>query len=123
MSNKLLQRIKKNLPAAVRIKLPRKVAIISIEEKESRELNLAYRDKNKPANVLSFLYSPEYGEIIVCPAVIRKEAKEQRNTYRYQMTWMIVHGIIHLAGIHHEKSEIMRKKFERIERSALGKLF
>ena len=64
-----------------------------------------------------------YGEILTCPEVIKREAKEQGNTQEFQMTWMIVHGMIHLAGVHHEKSSIAEKKVGEIERKILSKLF
>jgi probable rRNA maturation factor len=94
-----------------------------VPEKESASLNRAYRGKNKPANVLSFRYGKEYGEIIVCPAVIRREAQEQKRAFQYQMTWMILHGMIHLSGLHHEASAAAAKRVERLEQSILGILF
>ena len=113
----------KLLSKALRKKLPRKVAIIGVSATESQKLNLIYRRKNKPANVLSFRYGPEYGEIIVCPAVVRAEAKRQGNTYKYQMTWMVLHGIIHLAGVHHEGSRAVDKKVVQLEHRVMRKLF
>ena len=93
-----------------------------VSERESRKFNQKYRGKNKPANVLSFCYSKDYGEILVCPSVIRKEAKKQKNSYAYQMTWMILHGMLHLGGLHHEKSSALAKKAERIEKEILQKI-
>ncbi|TSD04701.1 MAG: hypothetical protein Greene071436_79, partial [Parcubacteria group bacterium Greene0714_36] len=54
-----------------------------------------------------------------CPAIIRAEAKTQNNSFEYQMTWMIVHGMIHLSGLHHEESKVAEKKFSRIEHKVL----
>lgn len=110
------------LPPAVQRRLPRDIKIIEASERESRRLNRIYRKKNKPANVLSFRYGPDYGEIILCPEVIRKEAKWQGNSYRFQKNRMIVHGLLHLAGIHHEKSARVREKFEQLEQQLLKKL-
>lgn len=90
--------------------------------KESRRLNHIYRGKDKATNILSFRYSKDYGEILVCPEVIRREAKAQGNTYKYQVTWMILHGMLHLAGLHHEKSLKTAKRVERIERDVPAKL-
>ena len=80
------------------------------------------RDKNNPANVLSFRYGSDYGEILVCPEVIRKEAEKQGNSSYYQMTWMILHGMLHLGGMHHEESGDIAKKTERIEKEILSKI-
>lgn len=111
--------IVKHLPQAMRNKLSTDIAIVSVSEKKSLGLNRAYRNKRKPANVLSFFYGKEYGEIILCPVVIRREALEQKHSYKYQMTWMIVHGMIHLAGLHHETSARTRARFEKIEQDIL----
>lgn len=117
------QTITKLLPLTLKRKLPFKVVIIEIGKQESRRWNQEYRSKKEPTNVLSFLYGPDYGEILVCPEIIRKEAKSQGNSYKYQMTWMILHGMIHLAGIHHEQSKRAAKKLETIEENILNKLF
>lgn len=59
----------------------------------------------------------------MCPGVIRREAKKQENTYKYQMTWMILHGMLHLTGLHHEKSKIAAKKVEQLEEKILHRIF
>ena len=120
---KYSETIIKLLPISLRNKLPHKIVVAEVDKRESQRLNRKYRRKDKPTNVLSFRYGSEYGEIIVCPVVIRKEAKEQGNTYKYQMTWMILHGILHLAGIHHEISKIIEKKVVQLEHKILRKLF
>ncbi|MBI3442474.1 MAG: rRNA maturation RNase YbeY [Candidatus Sungbacteria bacterium] len=116
------KRIVKHLPQAIRNKLPVEITVVSVSAKESLALNRAYRKKRTPANVLSFFYSREYGEIMVCPVLIRAEAKARGNSFEYQMTWMIIHGMLHLAGIHHEASAKAERTFEKTERRALEKL-
>lgn len=113
----------KSLPALIRKRLPEKVTIMSVSSKESQKLNRAYRAKDEPTNVLSFFYDTTYGEIIVCPAVIRAEAHVAGNSYAYQMTWMITHGMIHLAGVHHEASRAAEKKSAAMERLVLAGIF
>ena len=113
------KRTVKRLPQAIALRLPAEISVVPVSEKESLALNRRYRKKNKAANVLSFYYAKEYGEIIVCPAIIRAEAKTQNNSFEYQMTWMIVHGMIHLSGLHHEESKVAEKKFSRIEHKVL----
>ena len=111
------------LPKALQTRLPKEIRLISVTPKESRKLNTLYRSKDKATNVLSFRYGSEYGEIILCSFVIRREAKAQGNTFEYQMTWMVVHGIIHLAELHHEQSEMAGKQVSRLEQKILNSLF
>lgn len=117
----LVKKIIKLFPKRLQKRLPSTVAVIGLSEGEARAFNRRYRCKNKAANVLSFNYGSDYGEIFLCPAVIRQEAKKQGNSYEYQMTWMLIHGILHLAGIHHERSPKDESKFERIEANILRK--
>ncbi len=133
MKTDLVKKVWPLLPRILLRQLPRKIEIVSVAEKRSRLLNLIYRRKNKPANVLSFLYGldvsrrsrqakADYGEILICPVLIRREAKKQGNTYKYQMTWMVLHGMIHLAGLHHEESRRLAERVEKLEHSILRKL-
>lgn len=110
----------KYLPSAISKQLPKEITIITVSVKESLKLNRRYRNSRKPANVLSFLYGQEYGEIIICPSVIAQDAKKQRNTQLFQMTWMVLHGMLHLAGLHHEKSKVIAEMSERIEQEVLS---
>ena len=118
-----LKDIVKYLPINIKEQLPNEIGIITVSAQESLRLNRMFRSKRKPTNVLSFLYSREYGEIILCPEIIRKEAKQQGNTQVFQMTWMCVHGMLHLAGLHHEKSDAVARKITRIEDAILQKIF
>lgn len=120
--NELVLKIKRLLPRSLAISLPRKIKVIFVSPNESEELNLKYRKINKPTNVLSFKYDLNYGEILLCPEVIKREAKKLENSYKYQMTWMILHGMMHLGGMHHEKSEALAKKAERLENKILKKV-
>lgn len=111
-----------SLPAEIKKQLPKEIAVIAVSLKESLKLNRQYRHKRKPANVLSFLYGREYGEIILCPAIIKKDAKEQAHTQVFQMTWMVLHAMLHLAGLHHEKSRTVAERVTRLEEKILAKL-
>lgn len=115
--------INRFIPLFLKKKLPKLVNIVEISSRESRRLNHFYRKKNRPANVLSFRYGDDYGEILICPALIRKEAKKQGNTYKYQMTWMILHAMLHLSGLHHEKSPRTAQKASLVEQAVLKKIF
>ena len=115
--------IVKALSKIIRERLPEKTMVVSVSSAISQQLNRRYRRKDKAANVLSFWYSKEYGEIIVCPVVIRREARAQGHTYQYQMTWMIVHGTIHLSGLHHEKSHVAADRVNRLEQKILRTIF
>lgn len=118
----ILNETKKLLSKKTSSKLPREIGVVLLSTRESAKLNNIYRNKNEATNVLSFYYGPEYGEILICPEIVKKEAALQRNTQEFQMTLMIVHGMIHLAGIHHENSATINKRFVKLEQQILRTL-
>lgn len=90
------------------------LSIAFLDEKESKILNKKYRDKNKPTNILSFLLHKNTGEIILCPAVIKKEAKIKKfnKTFPELLVFLIIHGMLHLKGLNHgEKMEKLEEKY------------
>ncbi|TNH42925.1 rRNA maturation RNase YbeY [Photorhabdus luminescens] len=84
------------------------VTIRIVDEAESHNLNLTYRGKDKPTNVLSFPFEappevdlPLLGDLIICRQVVEKEAEEQQKTVEEHWAHMVVHGCLHLLGYDH----------------------
>lgn len=79
-----------------------------VDEAESHHLNITYRGKDKPTNVLSFPFEsppevelPLLGDLIICRQVVEKEAKEQNKPLMAHWAHMVVHGSLHLLGYDH----------------------
>jgi probable rRNA maturation factor len=79
--------------------------------RESRTLNARYRRRDKPTNVLSFpaaaardLASQPLGDLVICPAVLRAEARAQGKSMRAHWAHLVVHGTLHLVGYDHERA-------------------
>lgn len=119
----ILNKLRKFLTPTKTRRIPSKIKIVTLTHKESRRINKLLRKKNHPTNVLSFRYGPDYGEILLCPEVIKKEAKTAGNSYKYQFAWMVLHGMLHLAGLHHERSKKVNARVEKLEQEILDKLF
>lgn len=77
------------------------LSVAFIKEKESRTINKKYREKNKPTNILSFLLHKDEGEIVMCPTLIKKEAKNFGKTFSQFLGFLIIHGMLHLKGLEH----------------------
>lgn len=84
------------------------VCVRIVDENESQALNNQYRQKNKPTNVLSFPSEmPEglpilhLGDIVICSAVVKREAEEQGKSTRAHWAHMVIHGTLHLLGFDH----------------------
>jgi len=79
-----------------------------VDETESAELNEHYRHKAGPTNVLSFPFEvPEgipnnlLGDLVICAAVVEREAREQGKDLEAHWAHMVVHGVLHLQGYDH----------------------
>ncbi|MDI3472162.1 MAG: putative rRNA maturation factor [Thermotogaceae bacterium] len=80
--------------------------VVFVDKKTIKDLNLQFRGKNSETDVLSFSYDDEddeiFGEVIICPEVIRLQAPDFGNSFEKELTYMLIHGILHLAGYEHE---------------------
>ena len=72
---------------------------------EVEVLNYLYRGKKKPTNVLSFPDGePPLGDIIFAYETIKREAKDQKKTFRAHTLHLVIHGLLHLLGHDHEQN-------------------
>ena len=70
-----------------------------VDEEESHHLNLTYRGKDKPTNVLSFPFEvPDevelalLGDLVICRQVVEREAEEQQISLESHWAHLAVHG-------------------------------
>lgn len=112
---------------------PTEIGIACVDVAESHELNLQYRGKDKPTNVLSFpsdipeeilemLDARPLGDLVICIPVVLQEAEEQQKTPINHFTHLLVHGVLHLLGYDHELGEVEAEEMESLEIAILAKL-
>jgi probable rRNA maturation factor len=83
------------------------VSVALVEPHVSRDLNLKFRGKDEPTDVLSFVLDGPYGEmvgeVVICPACASPEMGVEE---------LVAHGALHLSGMDHgedfEESEMAR---------------
>jgi len=93
------------------------VNIIFVGNQRMRTLNKKFLSKDNPTNVLTFTYKDDKilnGDIILCPEIINKEAKQFGFSYDLRWAHMIVHSMLHLQGYDHhtKKSQINMENME-----------
>ncbi|WP_334157615.1 rRNA maturation RNase YbeY [Oryzomicrobium sp.] len=84
------------------------VTVRFVDPDEGQELNRDYRGKDYATNVLSFPYDTEpvvMGDLIVCAAVVAREALEQGKPLEHHHAHLVVHGMLHLQGFDHEDDD------------------
>jgi probable rRNA maturation factor len=104
---------------------------------EVRALNLAWRGKDKPTNVLSFpMVEPErlaalagseggealLGDIVLAHGICAAEAAAKGIAACTHAAHLVVHGTLHLLGCDHERGDGEAEKMEAAERRALARL-
>jgi probable rRNA maturation factor len=103
------------------------VSLLFCDDARMHELNRAFRDKDKPTNVLSFP-GPDpiestcfLGDIALGYETIAREAREQGKSLDHHLRHMIVHGFLHLLGYDHE-AEAEASEMEAMEIGILRRL-
>lgn len=104
------------------------LSVVLSDDARVRELNRAYRRKDKPTNVLSFpggATRPDgvalLGDVVLAFETCAAEAKAQGKTLRAHLTHLVVHGVLHLLGHDHMRVR-EAARMEDLERAVLARL-
>jgi len=106
------------------------IVVRVVDEAESATLNQRYRGRAGATNVLAFpadtdllALDPEapLGDLVICAAVVEREAQEQRKSRDAHWAHMAVHGALHLIGFDHETTT-EAAEMERREKALLADL-
>ncbi|MDO8686851.1 MAG: rRNA maturation RNase YbeY [Candidatus Berkelbacteria bacterium] len=90
------------------------LSIAYVSEEKSREINKKYRKKDKATNVLSFALRKNEGEIVLCRAVIKREAKIFSKNFSQFLSFLVIHGMLHLKGMKHSSTmERLEEKYDQ----------
>jgi probable rRNA maturation factor len=87
--------------------MPAEITLRIVDEEEARTLNRAYRKKDYATNVLTFDYQSApvvVADVILCAAVVAREAREQRKPLEAHYAHLVVHGTLHALGFDHERA-------------------
>jgi probable rRNA maturation factor len=90
------------------------VSVALVDAETIRELNLRFRNKDEPTDVLSFEVDGPYGEmvgeVVICPSCASPEMGVEE---------LVLHGALHLGGMDHgedfeasEMAEVQRTVME-----------
>jgi probable rRNA maturation factor len=97
------------------------VTVAVVPDAEVRALNLRYRKKDAPTDVLSFPAEPwepwgqtpeksggltphlaHLGDVVIAAGVAERQAKAAGHTLRTELRVLALHGLLHLLGYDHE---------------------
>lgn len=108
-------------------KYDKEMAVTFVTNARSHELNLAYRDTDRPTDVISLEYKPEVpiavdaddleadpaladllaeydsyiGELFISVDKAREQAEDYGHSFEREMGFLAVHGFLHITGYDH----------------------
>lgn len=109
---------------ARRVKLPRaaELSIVFMDPGPAKALNLEYRGRAYATDVLSFQNEEPLGDLVLCPQVLERQAREHELSFREELGYMVIHGMLHLLGFDHETNERDAKKMFTLQDAIFEKL-
>ncbi len=113
------------------LRAERRDAVVSVSfvgPARMRALNREHKGKDRPTDVLAFaLPQPGQGivgDIYICPAVAREQARRLGIAPRRELARLVVHGVLHVLGHDHpegpdrEQSPMWRRQEQYLGRLA-----
>jgi probable rRNA maturation factor len=104
------------------------VAINFVSKKKIIDLKKQFWGEPMETDVISFKYYETnchwqeiFAEIIICPAVVKENAKKYNVSFSHELIRCIVHGCLHIAG-ENDLVPAERQKMKRKENSIIQKI-
>jgi len=109
-------------------------SILLVDDTGMAALNQRYRHKEGPTNVLAFaLQDGEFfaqpeaagmplGDVVISLDTAAREAQQEGITLHRRVTVLLIHGLLHLLGYDHERSDAEADQMEAAERQLLRQL-
>ena len=103
--------------------------VMLIGDRSMRRLNRRYRKKDRTTDVLAFSMregsgppSALIGEVVISVPTAAKQANQLGRSLDEELIALLVHGILHLCGYDHERSERDARHMRQRERWVLRRL-
>ena len=97
-------------------------SIIFVEDEEIHQINREYRNVDRITDVISFAFEDnndlEYndirllGDIYICIPQMKRQAKEYGHGEERELSFLTVHGLLHLLGYDHMKKDEEKIMFD-----------
>lgn len=98
------------------------LSIVIMDDAEIAQLNQQYRHRKGPTNVLAFAMNegqfsdltPDLlGDVVISAETAAREANELRISLSRRLDFLLTHGILHLFGYDHERSDADEAEMDR----------
>lgn len=98
------------------------LSVVLVSNKQIQKLNKEWRGKDYATDVLSFPLDLDFtmdgvpfemGELIISPEKAVEQAKEYKHSFEREMTFLFVHGCLHILGFDHMSKAEEKDMFGR----------
>ncbi len=107
-------------PSLVRTNNLLSMGLVLIDDFSIKDINNRWRGKNVPTDVISFpaldenmIVPPnqflELGDIFLSVETAIKQSKSHNHSLKYELQWLVSHGLLHLLGWEHSTSASLEK--------------
>ncbi|KHD87827.1 MAG: rRNA maturation factor [Bdellovibrio sp. ArHS] len=85
----------------------KELTLVFLDKGPAKKINYEFRGKDYATDVLSFdsMEPTSFGELVMCPEVLKKQAREHGLSFQHELGYMLLHGVLHLLGYDHETNE------------------
>lgn len=101
------------------------LSVLLLDNKGIRAVNKKYLNRNRPTNVISFsLTEGEFGninphvlgDVVISVEKALEQAETRGTSLEEELTFLLIHGVLHLVGYDHEGKRDERSKMEEKEK-------
>ena len=106
-------------------------SIIFVEDEEIHNINKEYRGVDRVTDVISFAFEDNenilynnirmLGDIYICISQMKRQAEEYKHSEKRELSFLVVHGLLHLLGYDHMEPEDEKIMFDLQELILNGK--
>lgn len=107
----------------------KELSILFTDDKRIAELNKRYLGREGPTNVLAFpmkevptseFESPMLGDVVISVGAALRESEEFEEDLEHTIDRLLIHGLLHLLGYDHEKSDSETERMENEEKRLIS---
>lgn len=104
-------------------------SIIFVDNEKIHEINREYRKIDRPTDVISFAFNDNgflngpinmLGEIFVSIDKMREQAKDYLHSEKRELSFLCIHGLLHLLGYDHTLGEAEEKEMFDLQKEILN---
>ena len=107
------------------------ISILLIDDLQIEELNAKFLGRSGPTNVISFpmadgdfceINPHVLGDVVISAETVERQATESNMSPEEMLNFFLIHGILHLLGYDHEKSDAEARVMEAKQMELFGKI-